>query len=107
MPEAREWVERQAEGARPVLVGYPLVFEMFLTWYLQRYAGGSPFGFSSGLDMKSMYAVRAGVPISRAGRNDLPAALRSERSHTHNALDDAIEQADVFTKLFVWQPRAD
>ena len=55
--------------------------------------------------MKSMYAARAMLPVSRAGRNDLPAALRSERVHTHNALDDAIEQADVFTKLFVWQPR--
>ena len=108
MPEAREWVQQQAEGARPVLVGYPLVFDwMFLTWYLQRFAGGSPFGFSSGLDMKSMYAARAGVPLSRAGRNDLPAALRSQRAHTHNALDDAIEQADVFTNLFVWQPSRD
>ncbi len=24
MPEAREWVQRQAEGAQPVLVGHPL-----------------------------------------------------------------------------------
>lgn len=103
MREAKDWVERQAANDRPVLVGYPLVFDwMFVTWYLQRFAGGSPFGFSSGLDMKSLYAAKARVPISRAGRNDLPAALRSQREHTHNALDDAIEQAEVFTKLFMW-----
>ena len=31
-----------------------------------------------------------------AGRDDLPAELRSERAHTHNALDDAFMTAQLF-----------
>jgi hypothetical protein len=107
MTAAKKWVEEQTGDDRPVLVGFPLVFDwLFLTWYLERFAGGSPFGFSSGLDMKSFYAAKARVPLSLAGKDDLPPSLLTERKHTHNAIDDAIEQAEIFTKLFVWHPDA-
>src|SRR5689334_17856072 len=37
---AAEWVESVAEGARPVLVGYPVVFDwMFLHWYFVAFCG--------------------------------------------------------------------
>ncbi|MCW2865215.1 MAG: exonuclease [Actinoallomurus sp.] len=35
----------------------------------------------------------------------MPAELPSRRPHTHNALDDAIEQADLFQNLMAWRPR--
>jgi hypothetical protein len=35
----------------------------------------------------------------------MPAELLSRRPHTHNALDDAIEQADLFQNLMAWRPR--
>jgi hypothetical protein len=104
MSEAKRWVEQVAGANRPVLVGYPLMFDwLFFYWYLEQFAGGSPFDFSSGLDMKTMYQQKAGVTVSLAGKDDLPAFLRSARPHTHNALDDAIEQADIFVKLFQWK----
>ncbi len=107
MADAKTWVQQQADGDHPVLVGFPLVFDwMFLTWYLERFAGGSPFGFSSGLDMKTLYATKASVPLSLAGKDNLPPSLRSTRAHTHNALDDAIEQAEIFVKLFNWRVSA-
>jgi 3'-5' exoribonuclease Rv2179c-like domain len=103
MAEAAAWVARQAGSSRAVLVGYPVVFDwMFLHWYFVRYAGESPFGFSGALDIKTIYQQKAGVTVSDAGRGDLPAELRSSRKHTHNALDDAIEQADIFARLFIW-----
>ena len=103
MAEAADWVREQAIGARPVLVGYPVVFDwMFLHWYFVRFCGASPFGFSGALDMKTMYQQKARVPLDRAGRDDLPAALRPTRPHTHNALDDAVEQGEVFALLFEW-----
>jgi DNA polymerase III epsilon subunit-like protein len=106
MRDAAKWIADQAGGARPVLVGYPVVFDwMFLHWYFMRYAGESPFGFSGALDMKTMYQQKAGALLSLAGRSDLPAELRSSREHTHNALDDAIEQAEIFAKLFSWAGR--
>ncbi|MDX6622879.1 MAG: hypothetical protein QOE75_811 [Solirubrobacterales bacterium] len=107
MRDAAAWVVEQSGSARPVLVGYPVVFDwMFLHWYFVCFAGESPFGFSSALDIKTMYQQKAGVTLSEAGRGDLPDFLRSDREHTHQALDDAIEQADVFARVFSWDGNA-
>jgi DNA polymerase III epsilon subunit-like protein len=106
MAEAAEWVAKQASGDLPVLVGYPVVFDwMFLHWYFVRFAGRSPFGFSGALDMKTMYHQKARVTLDRAGRNDLPANLTPDMPHTHNALDDAREQAEIFGRIFTWDGR--
>jgi hypothetical protein len=106
MRDAVDWVTAQAEragGARPVLVGYPVVFDwMFLHWYFVRFVGESPFGFSGALDIKTMYHQKARVIMDDAGRNDLPAELQASHTHTHNALDDAIEQAEIFNRLWQW-----
>jgi hypothetical protein len=104
MREAAEWVSEAAGSSRPVLVGYPIVFDwMFLHWNFVHFLGKSPFGFSSALDMKTMYQSKAFVTVSNAGRDDLPGELTAQRPHTHNALDDAIEQAEIFNRLFVWK----
>jgi hypothetical protein len=104
MSEAADWVREQAGEDRPVLVGFPLVFDwMFLHWYFERFVtGGSPFGFSGGLDMKTMYQQKAGVVLSQAGKDDLPASLRGDLPHRHQALGDAVEQAGIFARLFAW-----
>jgi hypothetical protein len=104
MAEATAWVTAVADGRRPVLVAYPAVFDFpWLHWYFMTFIGSSPFGFSGCLDMKTMYAVKAGVPLGLAVKSRMPAALRSRRPHTHNALDDAIEQADLFANLMRWE----
>jgi hypothetical protein len=101
MGAASEWIRERAREARPVLVAYPVVFDwMFLHWYFVRFLGESPFGFSSALDMKTIYQQKARVTIDRAGRTDLPPEYTSIRRHTHNALDDAVEQAEIFSRLF-------
>jgi hypothetical protein len=106
MSDAVAWVDLVASDARPVLVGYPVVFDwMFLHWYFVAFCDESPFGFSGALDMKTIYQQKARVLLDAAGRNDLPAELRAARPHTHNALDDAREQAEIFNKLFVWEGR--
>ncbi|MGC1852400.1 MAG: hypothetical protein WA687_08180 [Solirubrobacterales bacterium] len=59
MREASAWIVAQAGDRRPVLVGYPVVFDwMFLHWYFVNFAGDSPFGFSSALDIKTMVFPR-------------------------------------------------
>ena len=89
-----------------MLVGYPVVFDwMFLHWYFVAFTGESPFGFSGALDIKTMYQQKARVTLDEAGRADLPPMLRASRPHTHNARDDAVEQAEIFNKLFVWEGR--
>jgi DNA polymerase III epsilon subunit-like protein len=101
---AARWVREQAGTFRAVLVGYPVVFDwLFLHWYFVRFAGESPFGFGSALDIKTIYHQKARVTFDRAGRDQLPPDLSSGLPHTHNALEDAIEQAEVFNRLFVWR----
>jgi hypothetical protein len=107
MTETCRWIKKVAGRKRPVLVAYPLSFDCtWLYWYFIRFsAEGSPFGYSRCFDIKTAFAVKAFIPISEAGRSRLPPALRSTHPHTHHALDDAIEQAQVFANIFEWEGR--
>ena len=104
MREAYEWIAGIAGGAKPVLVAYPLSFDWaWLYWYFVQFCSkGSPFNHSLCFDMKTAYAVKASVPISEAGRSKILPQLLPDRRHTHHALDDAIEQAEIFGNLFEW-----
>ena len=107
MTNAAKWLRDQAGSGVPVLVAYPLSFDWaWLYWYFTNFSeSGSPFNHSRCFDLKTAYAVKAGMPISVSGRSQLPPELRAKHAHTHNALDDAIEQAEIFAKIFSWQPK--
>ncbi|AXE27392.1 exonuclease [Streptomyces globosus] len=105
MEAFRAWVREVAAGAgaQPVMCGYPASFDWtFLYWYLMRFGGDSPFGHSGCLDMKTLYAVKARVPLRAAVKGRMPYGLRSRRRHTHHALDDAVEQAELMSNLMLW-----
>jgi hypothetical protein len=104
MTEASRWIRAIAGRGRPVLVAYPLSFDWsFLYWYFVKFSSeGSPFDHSQCFDIKTAFAVKAHIPIASAGRRRLMPSLRPSGVHTHNALDDAIEQAQVFANLFEW-----
>jgi hypothetical protein len=105
MTDASDWIRSIAGSGRPVLVAYPLSFDWsWLYWYFVRFSeNGSPFNHSSCFDMKTAFAIKAHLPITAAGRSQLTPELRSTRAHTHHALDDAIEQAEIFANLFEWE----
>lgn len=107
MTAAGRWIRSIARAGQPVLVAYPLSFDWaWLYWYFVRFAeGGSPFDHSRCFDIKTAYAVKAHVPIAGAGRSTLLRALRSTRMHTHHALDDAKEQAEIFANVMEWGGR--
>jgi hypothetical protein len=103
MAELTAWVTATAAGGKPIMVGYPASFDwLFLYWYLIRFTGSSVFGHSGCFDVKTAYAVRADVPFSRSVKRLMPRRLLSQRPHTHNALDDAIEQAELFANVLTW-----
>ena len=104
MTEAAKWVNLLSGAGRPILVAYPLSFDWsFLYWYFVKFsAEGSPFNHSQCFDIKTAFAVKAHIPIASAGRTKLIPSLRPNGTHTHNALEDAIEQAHVFANLFEW-----
>jgi len=101
MTEAAAWVRRMAGAGQPVLVAFPLSFDWtWLYWYLTNFSrDGSPFGHSSCFDIKTAFAVKSRLPISAAGRSRLPVELQAPIPHTHHAVDDAREQAEVFARL--------
>ena len=105
MTAAARWVRELALGRRPVFVGWPMGYDwMFLQWYFHSYCPtGSPFGFSSALDMKTMAYVGTHRVLDEGGKEHLPAELVPNRPHTHNALDDAVEQAELFQNLRRWR----
>jgi hypothetical protein len=104
MTEAFEWINANSGGAKPVLVAYPLSFDWtWLYWYFVQFCKlGSPFDYSRCFDIKTAVAVKAGIPISQAGRSRLDSSLSSKHLHTHHAIDDAIEQAEIFANIFEW-----
>lgn len=79
MVEASEWVSSMVGAGQPALVAYPLSFDWtWLYWYFIRFCpSGSPFGYSR-------------------------CSLRPSHPHTHHAVDDAVEQAEIFANVFEW-----
>lgn len=104
MRSASDFVRKvTGERGRPVLVAYPVSFDWtWLYWYFVKFCGESPFRHSDCFDLKTAYAVKAREPIARSGRTRILRELRSDRPHSHNALDDAFEQAEIFANLFEW-----
>lgn len=103
MADLRSWVTEVCAGDKPIMVGYPVCYDwMFLYWYLVRFGGDSPFGHSGSMDMKTMFASKANRSIAFVGKRSMPKHLLPDRPHTHNALDDAIEQGELFANLMAW-----
>lgn len=100
MPAAAHWVDAVAAGRRPILVAYPVAFDwMFLHWYFETFVGSSPFGHSSCVDIRSLYMGVAAVRFGESSKNAMPADLLPRTTHTHHALEDAIEQGQLFVNI--------
>lgn len=109
MSSAADWVREISADGEPVFVAYPLSFDWsWLYWYFISFSEtGSPFGYSRCFDIKTAAAIKLGTTIGDAGRRNIPASLQAKSAHTHHALDDAIEQAEIFANLFELESRFD
>ena len=84
---------------KPVFVGYPVAYDfMFVYWYLLRFTGSSPFSHSA-LDMKTLAMALLKTPYRETTKRDMPKRWFDEMPHTHQALDDAIEQGALFCNM--------
>jgi DNA polymerase III epsilon subunit-like protein len=94
-----EWTKWTAKDRKPVFVGYNAGFDWsFVNYYFIRFAGANPYGVSS-LDIKSVWLGMTGSSWSETSKTDVKRALGVKLEHTHNALDDAKEQAIIFEKI--------
>jgi DNA polymerase III epsilon subunit-like protein len=99
METFRKWVAETAGEAKPIFVGFNACYDwQFVNWYMERFAGGNPFGFG-GIDIKSYYMGLSGLPWAKTTSSQLPPEFQPDTAQTHNALDDARAQASVFAKL--------
>jgi hypothetical protein len=97
MPRYAAWLE--SLPGKPVFVAYPVAFDfMFVYWYLIRFHGESPFGHN-GIDIRSYSMALLKKDYRDSGKSDLPRRWRSKNMHTHNSLDDAIEQGEIFINM--------
>lgn len=97
MPKYAAWVN--SLEMMPVFVGYPAAFDfMFITYYLHRFTGGSPFGFLA-LDIKSYVMALKKSDFLSVTKMSMPQEWFDNLPYTHVALDDAISQGALFCNI--------
>lgn len=95
----RDWIGDIAGNAKPVFVGFNASFDWaFINFYFQEYLGENPFGIG-GIDIKSFYMGLSGCAWDDTKSSKIPSKFKGKSLHTHNALDDAIEQAGMFQRM--------
>jgi DNA polymerase III epsilon subunit-like protein len=100
MRQFARWVRASVGGRRPVMVGFNSAFDWsFINWYFLHYGDENPFGIGA-LDIKSYYMGLAGIRWVDTRSSRIPEALRGPSvKHSHNAVEDAIEQAAMFARM--------
>ena len=83
----------------PVFVAYPATYDfMFVYWYLLHFIGESPF-MHHGLDIRTYAMAMMKTGYKQSSKGDMPRYWFDEHPHTHDALDDAIEQGALFCNM--------
>lgn len=98
--ESMPGVEQGKYGTKnAVFVAYPSGFDFtFMYWYMRRFVGRSPFSFSA-IDVKSFAMATLGQRYRETSKDSFPKRWESKHPHTHKALDDAIEQGELFMNM--------
>lgn len=96
-----EWVTLTAtqHGGPPVCVAYPAGFDFtYLYWYIRRFGYESPFSYTA-IDVKTYAMAVLGTDYSDTNKGSMPKSWLPRKRHTHVALDDAIEQGELFVNI--------
>lgn len=100
MQRFADWLEQQVSpGQRPIFVAFNAPFDwMFVNDYFFRYLGHNPFGHSA-LDIKSYFMGQAKVAWNQTSMRQVGERYLGKRQLAHNALQDALDQAEIFRKM--------
>jgi len=99
MAEFEEWVKSISGGQTPVFVGFNAAFDWaFVNWYFHTYVGRTPFGIAP-LDIKAYFMGLKGVEWEETRSSRIPEMFKGPAAQTHNALDDARSQAQMFERM--------
>jgi ribonuclease T len=97
MENFRRWIQKTCgrEG-HPVFVGFNASFDWsFVNYYFHKYTGENPFGFAA-LDIKSLYMGATGCAWDETRSSRIASRLKPRLEGTHDALQDARYQAEMF-----------
>jgi DNA polymerase III epsilon subunit-like protein len=100
MVRYKSWLKSLCgEQYKPVFVGFNATFDWsFVNWYFVKFIGKNPFGIS-GLDIKAYYMGKTNCTWRETNKREVKRAYPVNLPHTHNALADAQEQAELFSKM--------
>ena len=98
MPKYHLWLNELP--GNPVFVGYPAAFDfMFITYYLYRFAGESPFSYFA-LDIKTYaMAIMKKKRFYGVNKDSMPKHWFDKLPNSHIALDDAMAQGILFCNM--------
>lgn len=97
MLQFSQWIQSLIPaGKKGVFVGLNAPFDWsFINYYFHKYAGSNPLGFSA-LDIKAYYMGLSGCTWAETKSSNMSLQLSAHGEPSHNALDDAIFQAELF-----------
>ena len=97
MTAFRDWIAQVTQdGTKAVFVGLNAPFDWsFVNYYFHRFLGENPFGFAA-LDLKALYMGATGCTWGQTGSSQMAKRLHPRRADTHDALEDALYQAELF-----------
>ena len=87
----KEWINKNVSGT-PVFISDNNGFDwMFVCWYFWHFLGENPFGYNS----QNLNSINRGLNKDL----DIKLDLLRERNLTHDALEDARNNAKIFREL--------
>lgn len=103
MERFENWIRQVSGDNRPVFVAFNATFDWSFThWYMIKFLGRDPFGIS-GLDIKAYFMGKHHTTWGKTSKKDVRKKYPPLLSHTHQALDDAIEQAEIFSQMLAME----
>ena len=101
MAKFESWLQEVLpSGQLPQFVAFNAPFDwMFVNDYFHRYLGHNPFGHTA-LDIKAFYMGYTGSSWVETSMRNVSIEYLEGRNISHNALEDAIDQAAIFSRLY-------
>jgi DNA polymerase III epsilon subunit-like protein len=101
MAHFEKWLEEVVPGDRqPIFVAFNAPFDwMFVSDYFHRFLGRNPFGHAA-LDMKAYFMGLHGSTWKETAMNNVAAEYLEGKEISHNALEDALDQAKIFIRMY-------
>jgi ribonuclease T len=96
MLKFEDWIGGVAKNQKVVFVGLNAAFDWsFINYYFHRYLGRNPFGHAA-LDIKSLYMGAQKCRWDETSADNITRGLDVQRIKRHDALHDAVFQAELF-----------